>query len=93
MKNCISYTKVDYFHLRVIFFHVSTATSEFLVLNLGETHAAPILLFLFVLKMLEIGARMELRASEHQFIKETDCDLPDISFEELLAQEKKDTFW
>ncbi|KAL5728788.1 hypothetical protein ACHQM5_001828 [Ranunculus cassubicifolius] len=44
-------------------------------------------------KMLEIGARMELKASSDQLTDKEDTELPDISFEELLAREKKDTFW
>ncbi|XP_010915220.1 uncharacterized protein [Elaeis guineensis] len=42
-------------------------------------------------KMLEISSNMELKATSDQETQAT--ELPDISFEELLAQEKKDTFW
>ncbi|KAJ0964472.1 hypothetical protein J5N97_025610 [Dioscorea zingiberensis] len=38
--------------------------------------------------MLEIGTSMELKDKLDQ-----PTDFPDISFEELLAQEKKDSFW
>ncbi|XP_072999210.1 uncharacterized protein [Typha latifolia] len=38
--------------------------------------------------MLEVGASMEMKAPSEQA-----AELPDISFEELLAQEKKDSFW
>ncbi|KAL4583717.1 hypothetical protein LXL04_008300 [Taraxacum kok-saghyz] len=42
-------------------------------------------------KMLEIGVCMEMKAkSVEQQTEDTDSD---ISFEELLAQEKKDSFW
>ncbi|XP_073036350.1 uncharacterized protein [Primulina eburnea] len=41
-------------------------------------------------KMLEIGAHMEMEAKSACLTESTDSD---ISFEELLAQEKKDVFW
>ncbi|PIA64331.1 hypothetical protein AQUCO_00100068v1 [Aquilegia coerulea] len=44
-------------------------------------------------KMLEIGASMELKARSGQVVENADNDFTDISFEELLAREKKDTFW
>ncbi|KAF4362064.1 hypothetical protein F8388_023916 [Cannabis sativa] len=44
-------------------------------------------------KMLEIGARMELKAKSEELIETADAEYSDISFEELLAQEKKDSFW
>ncbi|KAF8393532.1 hypothetical protein HHK36_021776 [Tetracentron sinense] len=44
-------------------------------------------------KMLEIGARMELKAKSGQPVESTDTEFANISFEELLAQEKKDSFW
>ncbi|KAM7476046.1 hypothetical protein LguiB_023289 [Lonicera macranthoides] len=44
-------------------------------------------------KMLEIGACMELKEKSGKLVESTDTDLDDISFEELLAQEKKDSFW
>jgi hypothetical protein len=45
-------------------------------------------------KMLEIGACMELKAKSGKLVeKKADTDFGDISFEELLAQEKKDVFW
>ncbi|XP_060205879.1 uncharacterized protein LOC132633463 [Lycium barbarum] len=44
-------------------------------------------------KMLEIGADMEIKAKSSELVENTDPELPDISFEELLAQEKKDAFW
>ena len=40
--------------------------------------------------MLEVGANMELKGSQDEAV---DMDFCDISFEELLAQEKKDSFW
>lgn len=43
--------------------------------------------------MLEIGADMEMKAKSSELIENTEAELPDISFEELLAQEKKDAFW
>lgn len=43
--------------------------------------------------MLEIGADMEMKAKSNELVENTEADLPDISFEELLAQEKKDVFW
>ncbi|XP_008805781.2 uncharacterized protein LOC103718645 [Phoenix dactylifera] len=42
-------------------------------------------------EMLEISSNMELKATSDQETQAT--ELPDISFEELLAQEKKDLFW
>lgn len=42
-------------------------------------------------KMLEISSSMELKATSDPATEAT--ELPDISFEELLAQEKKDSFW
>ncbi|THG11327.1 hypothetical protein TEA_004290 [Camellia sinensis var. sinensis] len=44
-------------------------------------------------KMLEIGACMEMKAKSHEMTESTDAEFTDISFEELLAQEKKDSFW
>ncbi|XP_015866363.3 uncharacterized protein LOC107403948 [Ziziphus jujuba] len=46
-------------------------------------------------KMLEIGAHMEMKAKSGELTESesTDSDFSDISFEELLAQEKKDSFW
>ncbi|KAK6148717.1 hypothetical protein DH2020_016242 [Rehmannia glutinosa] len=44
-------------------------------------------------KMLEIGACMEMKAKSSNLVESTDSDFSDISFEELLAQEKKDAFW
>ncbi|XP_022724787.1 uncharacterized protein LOC111281324 [Durio zibethinus] len=44
-------------------------------------------------KMLEIGACMELKAKSGEVMEGTDTEFADISFEELLAQEKKDSFW
>lgn len=41
-------------------------------------------------KILEIGARMEMKAKSTCLVESTDTD---ISFEELLSQEKKDGFW
>ena len=47
----------------------------------------------FVLKLLEIGARMEAEDKHREQVERTDDEFADISFEELLAQEKKDAFW
>ncbi|KAL5976642.1 hypothetical protein ACLOJK_020975 [Asimina triloba] len=44
-------------------------------------------------KMLEIGSRMESQASSGKLVESPDAEFGDISFEELLAQEKKDSFW
>ncbi|KAL5755719.1 hypothetical protein ACOSQ2_020465 [Xanthoceras sorbifolium] len=46
-------------------------------------------------KMLELSATMELEAAKsNELMKSTDTDeFAGISFEELLAQEKKDSFW
>lgn len=47
-----------------------------------------------MLKMLEIGTCMELKAKTGKLEDSVDTDFADISFEELLAQEKKDySFW
>lgn len=43
--------------------------------------------------MLEISACTELKAKSGELVESKDADLPDISFEEFLAQEKKDSFW
>ncbi|PPR94944.1 hypothetical protein GOBAR_AA25725 [Gossypium barbadense] len=43
-------------------------------------------------KMLEIGACMELKAKSGEQMEGADTEISDISFEELLAQEKKDSF-
>lgn len=43
--------------------------------------------------MLEIGACMEMKAKTSSLLESEDADFSDISFEELLAQEKKDAFW
>ncbi|KAI7735769.1 hypothetical protein M8C21_000531, partial [Ambrosia artemisiifolia] len=44
-------------------------------------------------KMLEVGAHMESKAKSVEATEDSDLDIADISFEELLAQEKKDSFW
>lgn len=45
-------------------------------------------------KMLEVGARMESDARSGQLEdNNTDFEFSDISFEEFLEQEKKDSFW
>ncbi|KAL1829272.1 hypothetical protein ACET3Z_007684 [Daucus carota] len=44
-------------------------------------------------KMLEIGACMELKAKSSELEDNADTRFTDISFEELLAKEKKDSFW
>lgn len=44
--------------------------------------------------MLEVHASMEEKAKSTESTKSTDTEeFTDISFEELLAQEKKDSFW
>lgn len=43
--------------------------------------------------MLEISACMELKAKSREQVESTDEKYSEISFEELLAQEKKDSFW
>jgi hypothetical protein len=52
-----------------------------------------ILTFSLLLKMVEISASMELKAKSGELVESIDTDFADISFEELLAQEKKDSFW
>ncbi|CAI9780001.1 unnamed protein product [Fraxinus pennsylvanica] len=45
-------------------------------------------------KILELGACMEeIKANSVDLVESTDANFSDISFEELLAQEKKDSFW
>lgn len=44
-------------------------------------------------KMLEISVRLELKAKSGEQMESADTGFSDISFEELLAQEKKDSFW
>lgn len=44
--------------------------------------------------MLELGACMEeTKAKSIDLVESTDADFSDISFEEFLAKEKKDSFW
>lgn len=42
--------------------------------------------------MIEFGACMETQAKSDE-VEDRDAEFADISFEELLAQEKKDAFW
>lgn len=51
------------------------------------------LLTCHLFKMLEIAVRMELQAKSGELVESLETDSADISFEELLAQEKKDSFW
>ncbi|KAI5665463.1 hypothetical protein M9H77_15316 [Catharanthus roseus] len=44
-------------------------------------------------KMLEVGVRMEMKAKSCEQAEDTEDEFNDISFEELLEQEKKDAFW
>ncbi|GAB2269228.1 hypothetical protein Dimus_004156 [Dionaea muscipula] len=44
-------------------------------------------------KMLEMSDSMELSAKSPEVVENPDYESTDISFEELLAQEKKDSFW
>ncbi|KAG9455680.1 hypothetical protein H6P81_000188 [Aristolochia fimbriata] len=44
-------------------------------------------------KMLEVASRMESQTNSDQVMEDTEAEFSDISFEELLAQEKKDSFW
>ncbi|CAA0821133.1 Unknown protein [Striga hermonthica] len=44
-------------------------------------------------KMMEISACMETKAKSSSLVETTDDEFCDISFEELLAREKKDAFW
>ncbi|XP_068648574.1 uncharacterized protein [Aristolochia californica] len=44
-------------------------------------------------KMLEVASCVELQANSNQAVENTEAEVSDISFEELLAQEKKDSFW
>lgn len=44
-------------------------------------------------KMLQIGVCLELKAESGELVEKADTEFPEISFEELLAQEKKDSFW
>ncbi|XP_024028181.1 uncharacterized protein LOC21388031 [Morus notabilis] len=44
-------------------------------------------------KMLEIGTSMEMKAKSGELMESSDTEYSGISFEELLAQEKKDSFW
>lgn len=43
--------------------------------------------------MLEISACMEAKAKSSMLAESQDASFSDISFEELLAQEKNDAFW
>jgi len=44
-------------------------------------------------KVLEISASMELKDKSSTELDNPDDEFSDISFEELLEQEKKDSFW
>ncbi|KAL8139294.1 hypothetical protein V2J09_005315 [Rumex salicifolius] len=44
-------------------------------------------------KMLDIGASMETKAKSAEVTEKNDSSFTEISFEEFLAQEKKDSFW
>lgn len=50
-------------------------------------------LYLLIFQMLEIGTCMELMEKSEKPTEKIDSEFTDISFEELLAQEKKDSFW
>lgn len=52
-----------------------------------------ILMFYLLWKMVEISASMELKAKSGELVESVDTDFADISFEDFLAQEKKDSFW
>lgn len=43
--------------------------------------------------MLEISTFMEMKAKSCEKAESMENEIDDISFEELLAQEKKDAFW
>ena len=45
------------------------------------------------LKMLEISAGTELKTEPREQMESKDVDFTEISFEDFLAQEKKDSFW
>ncbi|KAK8543351.1 hypothetical protein V6N13_136132 [Hibiscus sabdariffa] len=44
-------------------------------------------------KMLEVCTCMESKGKSSELMEDSDTEFTDISFEELLAQEKKDSFW
>ncbi|KAM1412392.1 hypothetical protein ACFXTO_025125 [Malus domestica] len=44
-------------------------------------------------KMFEISTHIDLKAKSREQMESTDVEFTEISFEELLAQEKKDSFW
>lgn len=54
-----------------------------------------IIYILLSTKMLELKASIEEVGESRKFLlgETSDDDFSEISFEELLAQEKKDTFW
>lgn len=43
--------------------------------------------------MFEISNHIDLKAKSREQMESTDVEFTEISFEELLAQEKKDSFW
>lgn len=71
-------------------FNYQDGSSWFSLLHLMSMNP---IFFSFTLKMLEIGARMEMKAKAQELMESTDTECSDITFEELLAQEKKDSFW
>lgn len=48
---------------------------------------------LLIFQMLEIGNCMEIIEKSEKPTENPDSEFTDMSFEELLAQEKKDSFW
>lgn len=48
---------------------------------------------ILILKMFEVASQMESRADSRLSDEYSDSEISDISFEEFLAQEKKDSFW
>lgn len=46
-----------------------------------------------IFKMFEVASQMESQADSRLSDEYSDSEISDISFEEFLAQEKKDSFW
>ncbi|KAA3479248.1 6-phosphogluconate dehydrogenase, NADP-binding protein [Gossypium australe] len=58
-----------------------------------RTDIIMVLISLPVFQMLEVCTCMESKGKSSEPMEDPDPEFADISFEELLAQEKKDSFW
>lgn len=58
-----------------------------------RTDIIMVLISLPVFQLLEVCTCIESKGKSSEPLEDTDPEFADISFEELLAQEKKDSFW